>query len=136
MMSGRLLFDESQVRYHSRHTHEDYPFAAYPAYRQDKKARKYSNVTVCALGGAERSRDAANTLFGTKILTCLLYGLWEYSGGIGMAAIHGPGTCRKVCADWGLITGNTRSACVRSERDAHWPCSGARSTPEPQVGFW
>ena len=91
---------------------------------------------MCALGGAERSCDASDTLFDTKTLLSLLYGLWGYAEGIGMAAIHGPGTCRRVRADWGLITGNTLSACVRSERDAQPRCSGARSTPEPPVGFW
>ena len=92
--------------------------------------------TVCVLGVQRGARDAANTLFDTKILLCQLYGLWGYSEGIGMAAIRSPGTCREVRADWGLITGNTLSACVRPERDAQWPCSGARSTPHPPVGLW
>ena len=92
--------------------------------------------TVCVLGVQRGARDAANTLFDTKILLCQLYGLWGYSEGIGMAAIRSPGTCREVRADWGLITGNTLSACVRPERDAQWPCSGARSTPQPPVGLW
>ena len=47
-----------------------------------------------------------------------------------------PFPCREVRADWGLITENTPSACVRCKKDAQRPCSAARSTPRPTKGFW